>query len=263
MLTKEQYEAKRQARYERLLKAAERAQTDGKASLDAGDKMFSVIPFGQPILVGHYSEQRDRNYRQRAHDKISRGYALYEKASQLRERAEASHNNDAIFSDDPSAIEKLEEKISRLEKRQELMKAANKLVRKNDRAGLAALGFSEARISRLFIPDFCGRVGYPDFEIKNNNANIRRLKERLQVVEKKQSLHDEDFEVNGVRVEGRPGENRIRLFYPARVDRETFDLLRRHGFRVLRSEGEGAFSAYYNNNALYFVRIHVMKKGEK
>ena len=59
MLTPEQYEAKRQARYERLLAAAEKAERDGKASITAGDTMFKAIPFGQPILVGHHSERRN------------------------------------------------------------------------------------------------------------------------------------------------------------------------------------------------------------
>jgi hypothetical protein len=66
-------------------------------------------------------------------------------------------------------------------------------------------------------------------------------------------------EVNGARVEWRAGENRIRVYFGKRVDLDTFKALKRHGFRVLRSEGEGAFSAYYNRNAADF--IHNMKKG--
>ena len=39
--------------------------TEGRAKVAAGDKALSVIPFGQPILIGHHSEKRDRNYRRR------------------------------------------------------------------------------------------------------------------------------------------------------------------------------------------------------
>ena len=67
--------------------------------------------------------------------------------------------------------------------------------------------------------------------------------------------------IGEVTIEYAPGENRVRIRYPGRVDGETFRLLRQHGFRVLRSEGEGVFSAYYNNNALYFVKVHI-KTGE-
>ena len=65
---------------------------------------------------------------------------------------------------------------------------------------------------------------------------------------------DKDEEIGAVRVEWRPSENRIRVYFHGRVDLDTFKALKRHGYRVLRSEGEGAFSAYYNNNAAYFVQ---------
>ena len=52
----------------------------------------------------------------------------------------------------------------------------------------------------------------------------------------------------------------IRVFYPGRVDLNTYKALKQHGFRVLRSEGEGAFSAYYNNNAAYFVKTYIRKQ---
>jgi hypothetical protein len=51
------------------------------------------------------------------------------------------------------------------------------------------------------------------------------------------------------------------MYFPGRVSSEMFKALRQHGFRVLRLMGEGAFSAYYNNNALYFVKTQIMKKG--
>ena len=174
-LTREQYEAKREARYMRLLTAADRAESEGKRQREESNRMASVIPLGQPILVGHYSEGRDRRYRERIRNKYRRGYELMQRADELRARAQAAQDNQAIFSDDPDAVEKLTEKIERLEKRQELMKAANRLVRKEDRDGLREMGFSDTRIEQLFTPDFCCRLGFPDYELQNNGANIRRL----------------------------------------------------------------------------------------
>ena len=258
-LTREQYEAKREARYMRLLTAADRAESEGKRQREESNRMASVIPLGQPILVGHYSEGRDRRYRERIHAKMRRGYELMQRADELRARAQAAQDNQAIFSDDPDAVEKLTEKIERLEKRQELMKAANRLIRKEDRNGLRALGFSDANIQRLLTPDFCGRIGFADFELKNNNANIRRLKQRAEQVERRQAMEDKTEEIEGIRIEYSPSENRIRVRYPGRVDSDTFRQLRAHGFRVLRSEGDGAFSAYYNANALYFIRTYIKK----
>lgn len=256
MLTKEQYEEKRQARYERLLASAKRAEQESTAAYKLSDQMASVIPMGQPILIGHYSEKRDRRYRERIHNKMRKGYELAQKAEHYRARAAAAESCNAIFSDDPDAVTKIGDKVTQLEKRQELMKAANKLVRKNDREGLLNMGFSETQIEKLFNPRW-GSPGFPSYELTNNGANIRRLKERAQQVERKQAMKDEDLEINGIRIEGRPSENRIRLYYGKRVDIETYKLLKQHGFRVLRSEGEGAFSSYYNSNALYFIKTHI------
>lgn len=64
------YEAKQEARRERLVIAAGRASAESVERYNAASKMAEVIPFGQPILVGHHSERRDRNYR----SKISSGF---------------------------------------------------------------------------------------------------------------------------------------------------------------------------------------------
>jgi len=254
MLTVEEYQAKRQARYERLKAAAERASKEGKAATDQAHEMASVIPFGQPILVGHHSESRDRNYRGRIESKYRRGYELHKKSQELLSRAEAIKQNTSIFTDDPEALEKLEDKIALLEARQERMKAANRLIKKKDRDGLLDLGFTDAQIERLMEPDVMGAIGYPRYAISNNNANLNRYKKRLKQVAEQQSIPDKDETIGNVKVEWRASENRIRVFFPGRVDYDLYKKLKRYGFRSLRSSGEGAFSANYTNNAAYFVK---------
>lgn len=265
MLTREQYEQKRQARYERLIADAERAEQEANAARQQADSMASVIPMGQPILVGHYSERRDRNYRERIHNKMRRGFELAQKAEIYRSRAASVEANNAIYSDDPEAVEKLENKLESLlalQARYKAINAAHAKYKKNP-ASLESCNLSEAdkKLVREWTPayPFEKRPIQP-YQLSNLSARIRTATQRAKVVEQKQAMTDEDFEVDGVKVEGRPSENRIRIRYPGRVDADTFRLLRQHGFRVLRSEGEGVFSAYYNNNARYFVRIHVMKK---
>lgn len=50
--------------------------------------MASIIPFGQPILVGHHSEQRDRNYRDRIHNTFGKAFAEQDKAAYYHSKAE-------------------------------------------------------------------------------------------------------------------------------------------------------------------------------
>ena len=122
------YEERKQARIERLQERAERARTESDRLLDAGRQALDAIPFGQPILIGHYSEKRDRNYRNRAVGKIDKAIALDKQADDLERRAESAASNRAISSDDPNAPDKLRERIAELERKQERMKATNKII---------------------------------------------------------------------------------------------------------------------------------------
>lgn len=109
------YEEKQQARKERYLERARREEQKGKDRINTARKMASAIPFGQPILVGHHSEKRDRNYRNRIHSNYDKGYQEFEKAEHYRQKAEAIDNNNSISSDDPDAIKKLKTKLEKLE----------------------------------------------------------------------------------------------------------------------------------------------------
>ena len=46
-------------------------------------------------------------------------------------------------------------------------------------AAAVAAGYSEKVAAGLFEPDFCGRLGFPSYELTNNGANIRRIKGRI------------------------------------------------------------------------------------
>lgn len=252
-MTPEEYAAKREARYARLMAAADRAERESSANWKQASQMASIIPFGQPILVGHHSERRDRNYRARIESKHRKGYELHQKADALRSRAEAAAKNNAIFSDDPQAQEKITDKIARLEERQRLMVAANKLVRKQDRPGLTELGFTDKQIDGLFTPDFCGRRGFPDYLTTNNSANIRRLKERLKTLAAHANDETTEKEVNGITITDNVEAGRLQIFFPGKPDEAIRTQLKRHGFRWTPSVG--CWQAYRNSNACYYADL--------
>src|SRR3546814_2980294 len=81
------------------------------------------------------------------------------------------------------------------------MKAANAAIRKHRKAGpaeqieaLVVLGFGESAATALIEPDCCGRIGFPDYALQNNNANIRRLKARIPRVEAIQNADERSAE---------------------------------------------------------------------
>lgn len=77
-------------RQERLGEKAGKLERKSEALLDQAHKMASVIPFGQPILVGHHSEGRDRRFRGRIHDKFGKGFETMDEAKEVSQRLEGS-----------------------------------------------------------------------------------------------------------------------------------------------------------------------------
>jgi hypothetical protein len=89
----EQVEAKQEraeARAERMEDRAERAESESRQLYNRAHTMAEAIPFGQPILVGHHSERRDRNYRERIHNTFSRAFETSDKAKHYEGRAAAA-----------------------------------------------------------------------------------------------------------------------------------------------------------------------------
>lgn len=93
-------------RYEEM---AAKTDAESKRMAQVSRDMISAIPMGQPILVGHHSEMRDRRYRQRAWDKMDKAYELSKK-SDYYERKAGSVGKAGISADDANAIAKLAQK---------------------------------------------------------------------------------------------------------------------------------------------------------
>ena len=154
-----------------------------------------------------------------------------------------------IMSGDDDAVERLEAKIAQAEKEHVAMKAANAAIRKHAKGGaerqveaLIALGFPESQAHQLLRPDFCGRIGFPDYAISNHGANIRRMKERLESVGRNKQASETKVAGSNARFEDCPADNRVRLFFPGKPDESTRSDLKRSGFRW--SPTIGAWQAY-------------------
>lgn len=261
----EQHEAKLQARLARLQQTATKAQREAEAEIGKARQMAQAIPFGQPILVGHHSEQRDRNYRARIERTFERGFEKYKRAEALRARANNAANNRAIASDDPAALLKLRAQLEAAEADQARMKTANAAIRKalklpeGERvpAVMQALGVNEARAATLLQPDFMGRVGYPSYATQNNSATIRRLKDRIAAIEKLEAQRaaqpePTQQEVAGVVVERDLEAVRLRLRFPGKPAPAIIKALKSYGFRWAPSEG--AWQRQLTNAAEYAAK---------
>lgn len=86
----EQIEAKQERATERAERFEQRAETAESASTSLYNRahtMADAIPFGQPILVGHYSEGRDRRFRERISRTFERAFEAGDTATYYERRA--------------------------------------------------------------------------------------------------------------------------------------------------------------------------------
>lgn len=171
-----------------------------------------------------------------------------------------------ISSDDQQAVEKLRAKLEGLEKHQALMKAANAAIRMKDTvkgdAKLAELGYTMEEIKQLREPDWCGRVGYPAFELTNNNANIRRIKERIAELEKRRSSPaPEGWTFDGGEVVMNTEENRVQIVFEGKPGADLRAELKSEGFRWAPSQG--AWQRQLNENGIRAAkRIKAISPGD-
>lgn len=161
-----------------------------------------------------------------------------------------------ISSDDPQAVEKLKAKLAALEKEQEVMKAANAAIRLKDTAKgdakLAAMGYTPERIAELRKPDFCGRIGYPAYLLSNNNANIHRVRDRIEALEKRNAIQDEGWEFDGGKVVFNREENRLQILFDDKPDEDMRSELKGFGFRW--SPRNKAWQHQLTNNAIWAAK---------
>ena len=129
-----------------------------------------------------------------------------------------------------SQTEKADEwkkKIDALKTRQELMKKCNKLIR-------AGKQEEAERIAGIkFVPDFEGRLGFPDYKLRNNLANIKRMERQVAAVERMSTKPQEEmsFSFGGGRVEYDAEEIRFNIFFDEKPEAEMRSNLKKRGFK--------------------------------
>jgi len=238
------YELRQAARKERLLSAATSADRESGMVYTATKNKASLIPFGQPIHVGHYSEGRDRNFRKSISRGFGKAFALADKAEYYRRKAE-SVGTGGISSDDPDALVKLKAQLADAQAAQERMKKVNAFIRREDRDGIKNLGYSDDDTTQFFKPDFCGRVGFPSYRLSNNNANINRLKDRIAELERHAERTDKERVGSGYTYREDTAENRVMFLFDGKPSEQIRKLLKRNGFKW--SPSRGAWVRALNN----------------
>lgn len=174
------------------------------------------------------------------------------------------YGREIIKSDDERAIEKLEEKLQDMRELQEQMKAANRALRlKDTEAGndaLREMGYSEEDIKKLREPDYLGRIGYPDYALQNNNANIHRVEGRIKDLRAVKEKGSSEQEYRTFKVVENTEAMRYQIIFDGKPEPEIRDLLKCHGFKWAPSQG--AWQRQITANGRYALKEVVEKLKE-
>lgn len=165
-----------------------------------------------------------------------------------------------ISADDPDAVKKLTAKLEKLTKAQETMKAVNAYYRKHKslegcpELDGKAIEKLKARMEIRGIQD----KPYPTWALSNNNAEIRRIKERIQSLSvNKEELYT-GWEFAGGRAEINVKDNRLQLFFDDKPDGKIRDELKANGFHW--SPKALAWQRQLTSNAIYAADAVSSKK---
>ena len=248
------YEERQERRRERYLDLASKNEAKSVSALKASHNATAGIPFGQPILMGHHSEKRHRAALNCSDNAMRHSIAADKRAAYYAIKA-AGVGKGGISSDDPEAVTKLQARIDKAEAKQAMMKAVNKIIKSKKLTDTERFKrlydeheIGEFMVRELMEPDFCGRVGYPGYELTNNNANIRRMRQRIEQLHQAPTETTER-ECNGVRVVNNTEENRVQLIFPGKPPAEVRAILKGHGFRWSRYNT--AWQRHLNNAGIY------------
>lgn len=249
-MTQEEYNEKKEARIERYAARAAKARQESDRQYEFSNKLAAASN-GQPILIGHHSERATRRHYEKIHNAMDRSCEEQKKAKYWEQRAHSAASNNAISSDDPNAIEQLAAKLATLEHEQEYMKRINKAYRAGK---MAEAGLSDEEITRIHqrIEKAYSweKQPYPGWTLQNNNANIRRIKERIELLQKQSASETTETDCgNGITIIDNVDANRLQIVFPGKPSESIRKELKSYGFRW--SPQAGAWQQYRSNQATY------------
>jgi hypothetical protein len=142
-----------------------------------------------------------------------------------------------IRAEDSGAVQQIQVRIAEAEQLREKMKAANKIIRERqltDDEKVARLG-TECGIPpdgarRLLQPDFAGRIGFTNYQLTNNGANIRRMQARVGALTKEAARPSVTVEFPGGRMEDNAEDCRVRIYHDEKPERDIIEKLKANGF---------------------------------
>lgn len=146
-------------------------------------------------------------------------------------------------------IEKLTKKLEGMESQQAMMKAVNAYFRKHKTLeGCPELTAEQVEKVKASMSQDWRKdpVPFPSYLLTNNNANIRRVRQRIEELSHKAEFVGWTFPGGEAKVN--EAENRLQLIFADKPDADTRQALKSEGFKWAPSQG--AWQRQLNQNAI-------------
>lgn len=235
---RQDYEERREARADRLEERAQKAADKAANAFRRSEDAVRGIPAGQPILPGARGIPQ-RKAQERSWKLMGACVENDRKADYLQRRADAVRGNTAISSDDPEALEKLEEKLAALQADQERDKALNAYYRKNKTVkgfeGISDEGAAKIDVGLAGLREAL-RHPVPAFQLSNRNAEISRLKKRIEQLRRVDGMEHVEIPFAGGVLMTNEEINRVQIIFDDRPDETLRARLKANGFHWAPSE---------------------------
>lgn len=209
---KDFYERK-ERRIECYRRKAEKNKIEANQRTEQSTKILRAMN-GQPLLIGHHSEHRHRADLKRIDNNFRKANELENKSNYYEDKADSAEKNNSISSDDPRAIEKLEQKLNVLNKQKTEVK------------------------SRKHEP----------YELPYISAEIKRIKMRIRELKELDELDFKEIVFSGGKVIRNKEVNRIQIIFEDKPDEKVRELLKCSGFKWARSQG--AWQRLFNKSGI-------------
>ncbi len=227
-------------------------------AINKSNRIEAMCPSVMICGAGNFPTRKKQKQNQARENYWNEYGSLFEEDNYYMKKIRNLLTNKVIASDDELAIEKLEAKIDKLSEQQDIMKRANAWYRKNKTmVGFEDLRDEDAKRMDNRILESWYKTPYASFELTNNNANIKRLKERVESIKKlkeraEQKEESKYIQVDGLEVVEDSTDMRIRIIFDDIPSAETRDLLKHNGFKW--SPKNNAWQRQLTSNGIYATK---------
>ena len=234
-------EAKENNRLEEYNQAFERYYTvilkKNKEVISARTGTFSTAVTGRAGIKG--SQLRKNEAKQKREYEINKELIDYiekaeKKLNEVARNPDQFYKDQAIKRTDKNAIEKLNQKIELLEAEKDFIKRSEKACKEYQKTKDFSV-FEKYNIPQKEAKEYVEQIerhGHPlIIGISSISAEIRRVKERIALLEKSKASEDENFDIENGRILVNKEAQRVQIFFDNIPDANTRDALKKRAFK--------------------------------